>query len=264
MRNIINLDRYPLDKPDSPEWAALVKKCRADLAQNGMFNLEGFLTEKARAQAVEQVADRFDTEAFTHSRRHNIYFKPEVEGLPSDHSALREFDTINHTLCADQLDGSPVIALYEYPEFARFLAATMNRPQLYTMPDPLARVNIMAYGDGEELNWHFDRSEFTTTLLLQAADIGGDLEYRQELRTETDPNYDGVVQLLDGKDPLAKTLKLAAGTLNVFRGVNTPHRVTKVQGDKARIMTVLCFYDNPGVRFTPEEQLGFYGREKQE
>jgi hypothetical protein len=263
MREIINLDSYPIDKPNSPEWLALVEKCRADIAQDGMFNLEGFLTEKARLQAVAAVAPRFATEAFTHSRRHNIYFKPSVPDLAPDHPALREFQTTNHTLCADQLGGSPILELYEYPEMAIFLAATMNREKLYTMPDPLARVNVMEYSDGEALNWHFDRSEFTTTLLLQAADIGGDFQFRKELRTATDPNYDGVVKLLDGADPDMETLILSAGTLNVFRGVNTPHRVTKIQGDTARIMTVLSYYEQPDVRFSPSEQIGFYGRELQ-
>jgi len=261
MHEIINLARYPIDKPNSPEWVALVEKCRADMEETGMFNLADFLTEEARQIAVADVAPRFEAEAFTHSRRHNIYFKPSVPDLEADHPALREFETTNHTLCADQLIGSPIIALYEYPELAIFLAATMGREKLYTMPDPLARVNIMAYGEGEKLNWHFDRSEFTTTLLLQSAEVGGDLQYRTGLRTATDPNYQGVVDLLDGKDPQMETLRVSAGTLNVFRGVNTPHRVTEVHGDKARIMSVLCYYERPDVRFTPSEQLGFYGRE---
>jgi hypothetical protein len=263
MHTIINLAEYPLDRPHSPDWLDLVEHCRADLAANGMFNLPDFLTEDARLATVTEVAPRFAVEAFTHSRRHNIYFKPDVPGLNPDHPALREFDTTNHTLCADQLEGTPIIALYEYPEMATFLAATMGRETLYTMPDPLARVNVMAYGDGEALNWHFDRSEFTTTLLLQAADEGGDLQFRKDLRTPDDPNYEGVVDLLDGKDPETRTLKLAAGTLNVFRGVNTPHRVTKIHGDTQRIMSVLCYYERPDVRFSPSEQLGFYGREKQ-
>ncbi|NOX73199.1 MAG: 2OG-Fe(II) oxygenase, partial [Alphaproteobacteria bacterium] len=117
-------------------------------------------------------------------------------------------------------------------------------------------------GDGEALNWHFDRSEFTTTLLLQAADEGGDLQFRKDLRTADDPNYQGVVSLLEGRDPEMQTLKLLAGTLNVFRGVNTPHRVTKIRGNTQRIMSVLCYYERPNVRFSPSEQLGFYGREK--
>jgi hypothetical protein len=118
----------------------------------------------------------------------------------------------------------------------------------------------MAYGPGEALNWHFDRSEFTTTLLLQAPEAGGAFEYRSDLRTETDPNYDGVARLLQGLDPDLRRLTLRPGTLNVFRGRNTAHRVTPVAGARDRIISVFSFYDRPGVRFTPEEQIGFYGR----
>ena len=50
------------------------------------------------------------------------------------------------------------------------------------------------------------------------------------------------------------------GTLNVFKGKNTVHRVTPVKGDRARIIAVLTYYERPGVRFTEEEQMGFYGR----
>ena len=63
---------------------------------------------------------------------------------------------------------SVIIHLYEWKPFAAFLAAVMDKPKLFTMDDPLARVNAMGYSIGQALNWHFDRSEFTTTLLLQA------------------------------------------------------------------------------------------------
>ncbi len=107
--------------------------------------------------------------------------------------------TINHTLCADQLAGNPVIELYDWPPFADFLAATMGKLTLYRMDDAMvARVNVQASRDGEALNWHFDRSEFTTTVLLQPPQIGGELEYRSDLRTADNPNYDGVAALLRG------------------------------------------------------------------
>jgi hypothetical protein len=38
------------------------------------------------------------------------------------------------------------------------------------------------------------------------------------------------------------------------------HRVTPVEGETDRIIAVFSFYDRPGVRFTSEEQQGFYGR----
>jgi hypothetical protein len=69
-----------------------------------------------------------------------------------------------------------------------------------------------------------------------------------------------VAKLLRGEDPDLKSITPTPGTLNVFRGINTPHRVTKIQGDRDRIIAVYSFYDRPGVVFSPEEQIGFYGR----
>ena len=260
MKGILDLARYPLDKPGIPAWIALVEKCRADLVRDGMFNLEGFVRPEALSRAVAELQPVLDTLSFTHKRLHNIYFRKEVPGLSDEHPALRKTQTVNHTVCYDQIPGSVPAWIYEWPGFIVFLAAAMQKETLFPMRDPLARLNVMAYRDGEALNWHFDRSEFTTTILLQAPDEGGDFVYRSDLRNDTDPNYDGVARLLDGKDDQVKTLKLAAGTLNVFRGKNTAHKVSTVKGNRERIITVFSYFDRPGVTFTREEQIGFYGR----
>lgn len=256
----IDLERYPLHDRQSQRYVDLVERCRADLARDGMFNLEGFMHEDAIKETVDAVASRLTpVEAFVHARRHNIYFK-KIADLPEDHPALREVETKNLTLCADQCEGLPVDAVYSWQPLADFLADTMEQEALYPMPDPLARFNVMGYPEGWGLNWHFDRSHFTTTLLLQAPDAGGDFVYRSDLRSDTDPNYDGVAHLLEGKDPNVKSFTASAGTLNVFKGKNTAHRVTPVIGDTPRIVAVLTYYDRPGVNFTPEERIGFYGR----
>lgn len=260
MHDILDLDRFPLDRPGSPAWQALVERCRADLAAHGMFNLDGFMHAPVAAQEASAMMPKFDTDAFRHERAHNIYFLNSVPGLPDDHPALTRFQTSNRTLCADQIAESALIRLYDWPDFARFLAATMDKPALHTMDDPLARVNVMAYTEGQALNWHFDRSEFTTTLLLQASEAGGDFEYRTGLRSEDDPNYDGVARMLAGEDDRVRLLHLSPGTLNVFKGRNTAHRVTPVQGATARVIAVFSYYDRPGVAFSEEERTGFYGR----
>jgi hypothetical protein len=260
MHTILDLDRYPLDQEGSPAWDDLVAKSKATLAADGMFNLEGFLRSDIAEKAVAEIRPVMDGSSHTHKRLHNIYFKPEIPELAPDHPALRKVETISHTVCADQLPGSTVLAVYEYAPLIRFLAATMDKPALYVMQDPLARANVMSYREGEALNWHFDRSEFTTTLLLQAPEQGGDFEYRTDLRRDDDPNYDGVARLLEGRDPQARVLKLKAGTLNVFRGKNTAHRVTTVRGNRDRMIAVFSYYERAGVQFTPEERIGFYGR----
>ncbi|WP_282169642.1 HalD/BesD family halogenase [Ruegeria atlantica] len=259
MRDVLNLDLYPLDQPGSMAWHSLIERCKADLSENGLFNLPGFVRDSSLESAVSELQPFFAEEAFVHARRHNIYFRTSIEGLGSDHPALTQFETSNRTICADQLGQAIVIRLYDWPPFAQFLAAVMEKPKLFVMDDPLARVNVMAYSAGQALNWHFDRSEFTTTLLLQAPSAGGEFEYEKDLRSDDNPNYDGVAELLEGRRK-PTLMKLQPGTLNIFKGKNTAHRVSPVQGDRDRMIAVFSFYDRPNVQFTHEERIGFYGR----
>lgn len=260
IETILDLDRYPLNREGSAEWLRLVDESKAALTANGMFTLHDFLRPGVAEKAVAEIRPVMDTRSHVHKRMHNIYFKPSIPELAPDHPALRKVETISHTVCADQIPGSTVLSIYEYAPLVRFLAATMDKLQLHVMQDPLARANVMGYRAGEALNWHFDRSEFTTTLLLQAPERGGDFEYRTDLRSDSDPNYDGVAKLLEGRDPEAKILRINPGTLNVFRGKNTAHRVTTVEGNRERMIAVFSYYERPGVMFTNEERIGFYGR----
>ncbi|MBN8629459.1 MAG: 2OG-Fe(II) oxygenase [Rhodobacterales bacterium] len=260
MKHLLDLDTYPLDRPESPEYAALVASCKARLAADGMFDLPGFVRAEVTRAAAEAVKPAMATAAFRHARQHNIYFRDTVEGLTDDHPAMAKVETVNHTLCADQLGGNPVIDIYEWPPFADFLAATMGKPVLYRMDDPMARVNVQASRAGEALNWHFDRSEFTTTILLQAPEEGGELEFRSNLRSADEPNFNGVAAVLRGEDPDVQKVRLVPGALNVFRGVNTLHRVVQVKGPTERIVAIFAFFDRPGVIMSAKEQVGFYGR----
>lgn len=259
MKHILDLDTYPLDQPGTAAWDALVARAKAGLARDGLFDFAGFMRPEAVADTLAHVHPRMETESFHHSRWHNIYFKDDVPGLSAGDPALKKVETANHTLCHDQLRGTGLDQLYQWPEFATFLAAVMDRPQLFTMDDALAGINVLEYRAGEALNWHFDRSIFTTTLLLQEPTQGGVFEYAQDLRSDDDPNHAGISELLKGRIEPTR-LPQTAGTLNVFLGVNTAHRVSTVQGEQSRIVAVLSHYPTPGARFTEREQMGFFGR----
>ena len=259
MKHLIDLERYPLDWLDTAAGKKLVAQCIDDLERKGMFTLEGFMRREVIDAILPVLLERIAHESFTHAREHNIYFDDSIAALPADHPALTRIKTINHTLCGDQI-AEQLRQIYLWPALTDFLARVMKKPALYPMGDPLACANVMGYYEGEGLNWHFDRSEFTTTLLLQPPRQGGDFQYRHALRSATDPNYDGIARLLRGEDAEISTLKLGAGDLNVFKGVDTAHRVTPPIGDLARVITVFTYYETPGRMFSDEENLGFYGR----
>jgi len=259
MDRALDLERYPLDRLGGPAGRALLARCRRGLEDRGLFNLEGFVRPPALERCVAELTPLFDSVAFTHRRSHNIYFDDDLSA-PPDHPALRRVETANRTICADQIPASLLCRIYEWPPFIDFIAAVLAKPGLHVMADPLARVNVMAYRAGEALNWHFDRSEFTITLLLQAPESGGAFQYRSDLRSDTDANLDGVARLLAGEDASVETLPLAPGALTLFKGKYTAHRVTPAGGPRARIVAVFSYYETPGVRFSATERRGFYGR----
>lgn len=260
MDHLIDLETYPVDQPESGAYLALVQHCRARLATTGMFELPGFFRPEATRQAVETARPLMDTESFRHARRHNVYFRDSVEGLSADHPAMARVDTVHHTLNGAQLHDNPVTELYEWAPFADFLARTMGKPAIHCMDDAVGRVNIQSSREGEALNWHFDQSEFTTTILLQSPEKGGELEYRKDLRSEDAPNYAGVKAVLAGEDPEVRRIALKEGALNVFRGVHTLHRVVPVEGPRERMVAIFSFYDRPGVTMSTKDQIGFYGQ----
>ena len=260
MKRFLDLDRYPLDRPDSAAGGSLLARCRRELHETGMFSLAGLIRPETLERCVAEVEPLLATHAFTHAREHNIYFDDDIEGVDAGHPALGRFRTVNHTVCGDLIPTSLVTRIYDWQPLIDFLAATMDKPRLYRMADPLARINVMAYRAGDALNWHFDRSEFTTTCLLQAPAAGGEFQYRSNLRSDADPNYDGVGRLLAGEDDRVQVLPLDPGTLNVFKGRNTAHRVSPVEGEWARIIAVFSYYETPDVVFSDAERLGFYGR----
>jgi hypothetical protein len=260
MHELLDLDRYPLDRADSADYERLVLDCRRQMESQGMFNLDGFVRPSAIERAVAELEPLTGPCSFTHQRQHNVYFESAVPGLPERHAALATVDSVHHTLCDDQIRHTVIHTIYEFEALPAFLAAVLQRPKLYRMDDPLGRVNVMEYRPGETLNWHFDRSGFTVTLLIQAPERGGEFEYRHALRSDSDPNYGGVAQVLGALDPEVRVNPLAPGTLNVFAGKNTLHRVAKIRGTRNRLVAVYCYYEQPGVRFSPAERIGFYGR----
>ena len=66
MKEILDLDRYPIDQLDSDTGYALLDKCRISLEQEGMFTLSGFIRPAARDCILEEVEPVLRRESFTH------------------------------------------------------------------------------------------------------------------------------------------------------------------------------------------------------
>ncbi len=259
--DVVNLDSYPIHDLGSAAGRSLVRDCRQQLAETGVCTLADFIRPEAVAEMVE-VAGVLAKGAWKSDQTHTIYFEPVDASVASGHPRAHSVRSAKNGIAYDQIpDDAPVRRLYESDDLTSFIAAVLEKPVLYRSADPLDAMQITIFRDGDELGWHFDRSEFSMTIMYQQAEVGGDFVYAPGLRSETDENYETVQQVLEGKaQGLLKPLPSAPGTLAFFRGQHAMHRVTPIEGATPRINTVLTYGEKPDMRLNDLTSQLFYGR----
>jgi hypothetical protein len=261
LREIVDLDRYPVDRLDEPAGRALVATAREALDAVGACDLPGFLRPDAVAAAVASALSVRER-AYRTEQTHDV----EFSGLPPDSlpagdpRGTRIRSAKEGTALDDIPAASPVRALYESDAMLRFVGAALEIDPIFRSDDPLGALNYMYYAPGDELGWHFDGADFVVTLLLQAPEAGGVFEFAPMLRSADDRNDAGVRALLGGERSAIRTMSGEAGTLALFRGHWSPHRVTPVEGSRVRVNAVLSYARAPGHRLGEETYRLFYGR----
>ena len=259
MRNlsgdIVNFEQYPLSD------ARFRTQCKGKLDGAGVLVLDNFLTPLAIASIRGEGIDNQHLAYFT-EKNHNIYLSPADPEFLSDHPRNREVVSSKGCITTDQIpDGSELRVLYDALEFRDFLCAVLDIEELYDYADPLSSINLHYASNGQELGWHFDNSSFAITLLIQPPEYGGDFEYVKDVRDadQGHMNYPLAQKVLDGKIPPEK-LSLGAGSLVLFRGRNSMHRVTPVKGNQTRLLVVLAYNTEPGISLSESARMTFYGR----
>jgi hypothetical protein len=256
----VDLDRYPVNAPGSPAYRALVQACRDQLASRGVAELAGFLTPAAVSQMLA-LASQLAAGAWASDQARTIYFEPADDSAGRDHPRALRQHSAKKAIGYDQIPaGAPIRRLYESDDLTAFMAAVLGKPVLYRSADPLDALEIAIFGDGDELGWHFDNSEFSVTVMYQQAAAGGHFDYYPRLRDQHDENHPGVQKILHGSTGGVLRLPSSPGTLAVFRGQHALHRVTPVSGPRPRINSVLTYGEHPGMKLAELTQKLFYGR----
>lgn len=254
--NIINLERHPVLDDQ-----AYRTHCREQLDVTGSLLLHGFIVDEALA-AMKQEAMEQSHLAYYCEQRHTAYLWAQNGNHPSRHAHNRQVSSSKGCITDDQIpDGSPLRALYQDRSFQGFLCEVLGEESLHPYADPQSSINYHYYRPGQELGWHFDNSSFAVTLMIQAPESGGVFEYISALRDSScgDMNYAGVTDALDGALE-SITLDIRAGTLALFRGRDSLHRVTPVEGSTLRIQVVLAYNTEPGIALSEQARRTFYGR----
>ena len=238
-----------------------IANCRDQLERDGVITIPGFIRPEALAALVAE-AEAKKRNAFFTSSTHNAYLTPARDDLPPTHVFNRQINSSKGCITTDQVSpGSALHTIYDSDSFRRFLAATVGEKALYEYADPLSSINVHFADEGQELGWHFDNSSFAVTLLLQAPRNGGQFQYVRDLRDADagDMNYQGVGDVLDGRTAPCD-LAISPGTLVLFRGRNSIHRVTPTIGPLTRILVVLAYNNVPGISLSEAARMTFFGR----
>lgn len=261
-RELIDRDRYPIERPDSPGYRALVQRCREQLRAAGACELPGFV----RPAVVEQLAREATTlvpQAHPHAGRATPYLELPEPRWPDDHprQAWNPF-----SLAAVAYDRIPQTShlrtLYHWPPLTEFVAAALDEPRLYPYADPLGCLSLNVMQDRDECEWHFDQADFVVSIALQDAAEGGDFLYVPLVRSPEDENYEGVRKVLAGATEPTR-IPMTPGTLLLFEGRHSIHCVSPCRGETPRLVALLAYDTRPGTCASELLQQARYGRVQQ-
>lgn len=247
--------RYPITG------LAFREQCKAAFDEAGALVLHGFLTPEA-VEAVRAEGEAKIGEAYFCTTSHNVFLTQTDETLPGDHPFNRQVVSSKGLIADDQIgENSPLKAIYNDPGFTAFISHVTGEREVHPYADRLSAVNLHFAGEGQELGWHFDNSSFATTILIHKPQAGGRFEYVRDLRNSQkgEMNYEGVAAVLDGKIK-PQSLDAEPGTLMLFRGRDSLHRVTPAEGAVTRMLAVLAYNSEPGISLSESAMRTFYGR----
>ena len=257
---IVNTARYPLHERDSSAYASLVKTSRESMLRDGVCLLHDFLSPDALIAIREEALSSLDKTYYCHNT-HNAYLKADDPTLPESHPRRRRLQTDVGSIAYDLLPpAGALVALYRWDALTHFIADVLEMDRFYRLADSIGALSINVFEPGGSHAWHFDESAFSVTLMVQEAEQGGLFQYEANVRSEADDNYARVGEILDGDESAVKTLPLRPGTLSIFAGRHTLHRVTRVEGEKHRLVPVLCYATEPGVKNSDSVRALFWGR----
>ncbi|WP_170413594.1 HalD/BesD family halogenase [Ruegeria arenilitoris] len=253
--DIVDFGRYPLGNED------FGTKARSSLNENGVLVLEEFIRPEALAMMQAEALTGQD-QAYFCTQSHSVYLTPPNPEFDASHPANRQVESSKGCICDDVVSPtSPLRTLYNDASFHSFIKQVTGETELHPYVDPLSSINIHYATRGQELGWHFDNSSFAITLLIQKPDAGSRFEYVKDLRDASagDMNYEGVRAVLD-KELKPQILNMDQGTLVLFRGRNSIHRVSPNESDKTRMLAVLAYNSEPDVELSESARMTFYGR----
>jgi len=230
MKEIINLETYPINDTGSIKYRELINYTRKQLNEDGCCVLSNFIKPDSIQRMKNEVDKKLSKIYFTNDK-HNPYFTKDDKMLPENHPkrifSVRQSGYLN----SDNLEkDSDLNKFYDLEEMLKFVSDSLEVFPLYKWADPLGKNPYSVMHADHYFPWHFDGNEFTLSILVQKAEKGGLFEYAPDIRSKDNENFEEVTKVLNGDRRKVKSLDLKPGDLQIFKGRFSMHRVTKIEG----------------------------------
>lgn len=256
---LVDLERYPLLRPDSDAHRTCVDDARRQLGDKGAAEIPGFLSPTGVAQLVHD-ADALAPRAHASGGQGTAYLEFPDFSLPARHPRLHFADYRVRAVAYDIMPvTSPLRRLYEWDPL-KDLIESVRRGRIFRYADPFGALNLAVMGEGDRLQWHFDQTDFVVSLAIQSAESGGDFEVVPRIRSAEDEHYDEVEAVLAGQRARVETLPMTPGTLLIFEGRNSLHRVSPIAGRRWRHVGLLAYDTKAGTMGSDLLRADRYGR----
>lgn len=226
--------------------AADLEHYRRELRERGVSVIPDFVPPAMIAAMVEE-CDALAGAAFHQDVMGTPYLELPDDGWPEGHPRVTWARSAVHTLGYDQFPASSLIrGLYERADFTTFLSQVLEREPLYRYADPIGALNVAVMVEGDVLDWHFDQTDFVVSLAIQSSRRGGDFENVALVRDADHENYREVGEVLAGRARDRVVVeRMTPGTLMLFEGRHSLHRVTRVEGDRPRYVALFGYDTEP-------------------
>lgn len=164
---------------------------------------------------------------------------------------------------------SDLDSIYCRRSLRELVRACTGLPELYLSGCPYNAAYYNAYGVGDGLGWHFDRSAFGVCIVLQSPGAGGQFDFHSGTRAATaagntseNSQYRLVEAIIKGDErkSVVTVQGVQPGSLVMFAGRNSLHRVSTVTAGPDRINAILTYEERPDQRPGAYTLAKFFGR----
>lgn len=252
---LIDTELYDLDDP------RLSAACLTQFQAEGICVLPGFLRPETVASLVAE-SDELAHLAHRSATTATVYLADPDPSLPTDDLRATPLGSSVEVVGYDQFPSASLLrSLYESDELLGFIGRCLGVDELHRYADPFGALNLAIMRDGDRLGWHFDMTDFVVSIAIQSSNCGGEFENAARIRSAVDENAEGVAAVVAGAEPhMVRVEPMTPGTLMIFNGRWSLHRVDPIIGDRPRYVALLAYDTKPGTDSTDTLKLARYGR----